>query len=377
MQAGGKAGRVLFLSATMGAGHQRAAQALAEAFLRLAPAVATSEIDFFEHLSPAMNNLIRSIYVLSVRHLPAVWNTFYQSTSQVRPDSPAQRFLNSLGRESLLRRILSEHPQVLINTFPTPAGVISSLRLSGRLTTPNVAVVTDHTVHSQWMHPAVDRYYVGSEAVRQGMVARGVSPDKIVPSGIPVHPAFADPVDVPAVRRRLGVGDGPVVVLMAGAYGMIGGFADVIAQVVERGPAVTYLALTGHDQALGQALKEVASRAPNRLLVQAYLQETWDVMRIADILVSKAGGLTTSEAMASGLPMAIFRPIPGQEMANVRLVVDEGAGFWATTVDELVAGLHRFFSEPDRQQGMRQAALRAGRPRAAQMIVQDLLARYF
>lgn len=377
MQEAEKDGRALFLSATMGAGHQRAAEALREAFGRLAPAVTTTEIDFFEHLSPAMNNLIRAIYVLSVRHLPAMWNAFYQGTSQVRPDSAAQRFLNSLGRQSLFERVLSDHPQVLINTFPTPAGVISSLRLGGRLSTPNVAVVTDHTVHSQWLHPAVDRYYVGSEAVRQGMAARGVSLDKIVASGIPVHPAFADPIDTAAVRRRLGIGDGPVVVLMAGAYGMIGGFAKVIAEVVARGPEATYLALTGHDLALSRVLKEVAVRAPNRLLVQDYLRETWDVMRVADILVSKAGGLTTSEAMASGLPMAIFRPIPGQEMANVHLVIDEGAGFWATTVDELVQGLHRFFAEPWPRQAMRQAALRVGRPQAAQTIVQDLLERYF
>ena len=288
-----------------------------------------------------------------------------------------QGFLNSLGREKLLDTVHREHPKVLINTFPTPAGVISSLRLGGRLTTPNVCVVTDHTVHSQWIHPAVDRYYVGSEAVRQGMVARGVNADQILATGIPVHPSFADPVDVAGVRARLGLGSEPVVLLMAGAYGMIGGFAEVIDQVVTQGPPVTYLALTGHDQALAQALKEVASRAPNRLVTQGYLRETWDVMRIADILVSKAGGLTTSEAMACGLPMAIFRPIPGQEMANVRLVLDEGAGFWATTVDALVEGLHRFFSQAGEREQMRQAASRAGRPQAAADIVQDLLARYF
>ncbi|MHB1505789.1 MAG: MGDG synthase family glycosyltransferase [Sulfobacillus sp.] len=377
MQTAGNDGRALFLSATMGAGHQRAAEALAEAFRRLAPAVTTREIDFFEQLSPAMNNLIRWMYIVSVRHLPSIWNTFYQGTSRVRPDSAVQGFLNSLGREKLLDTVHREHPKVLINTFPTPAGVISSLRLGGRLTTPNVCVVTDHTVHSQWIHPAVDRYYVGSEAVRQGMVARGVSADQILATGIPVHPSFADPVDVAGVRARLGLGSEPVVVLMAGAYGMIGGFAEVIDQVVTRGPAVTYLALTGHDQALAEALKEVASRAPNRLVTQGYLSETWDVMRIADILVSKAGGLTTSEAMACGLPMAIFRPIPGQEMANVRLVLDEGAGFWATTVDALVEGLHRFFSQAGEREQMRQAASRAGRPQAAADIVQDLLARYF
>lgn len=377
MQTAERDGRALFLSATMGAGHQRAAEALAEAFRRLAPTVTTGEIDFFEQLSPAMNNLIRRMYIVSVRHLPQVWNAFYQGTSRVGPNSAVQAFLNSLGREKLLATVRREHPQVLINTFPTPAGVISSLRLSGRLDTPNVSVVTDHTVHSQWIHPAVDRYYVGSETVRQGMVARGVRADQILATGIPVHPSFADPVDAACVRARLGLGSEPVVVLMAGAYGMIGGFAEVIEQVVTRGPAVTYLALSGHDHQLAQALKEVASRAPNRLVIQGYLRETWDVMRIADILVSKAGGLTTSEAMACGLPMAIFRPIPGQEMANVRLVLDEGAGFWATTVDALVEGLHRFFGRAEERAQMRQAASRAGRPQAASDIVQDLLARYF
>lgn len=366
-------GGILILSATLGAGHHRAAEAVAGAVQRINPGVPAEELDFFDFVSPAMNRFVRNLYVFSVKNTPSLYQLFYTSTGKIRPRSPFQRYLNAMGRDGLKKLIEQKQPRAIINTFPTPSGTISTLRERFGIQIPNVNVITDHTVHSQWIHPGVDRYYVGSEEIKEGMVQRGIPDEKVLVSGIPVHPAFGDPVDERAVRKQYGIGDGPVVLLMAGAYGMIGGFSEVVHRVAEQGPSATYVAITGHDRALKESLEAVRGKTKNPLLPLGYTREVWDLMGIADILVSKAGGLTTSEAMARSLPMAIFRPIPGQEMANVKLVLGRGAGFWAKTTDELIQGLSGFFDRGEERARMVAAAKSLGRPQAAEMIAHDVL----
>lgn len=368
-------GGVLFLSATLGAGHHSAAVAVRDAMASLAPNVKTDELDFFDLISPAMNNAIRRSYILSVRHAPSLYEAFYRSSGYIRPDSAFQRWLNSLGRREIAALLKRRSPRMVVNTFPTPLGAISSLRAMRRTQVPQVAVVTDYSVHSQWLHPEVDRYYVGSEELKGAMVQRGIPEERIEVTGIPVRPAFREPVDTDEVRRRFGIGEGPVVLLMAGAYGMIGGFDAVVGELVRSGPAATYVAIAGHDIQLRNRLREVARTAHHPLVPIGYTDEVAQLMAVADILVSKAGGLTVSESMARGLPMAIFRPIPGQEMSNLRLVLARGAGFHARTLAELSSGLRHFLEDEEVSEPMREAARRLGRPQAAFTIAQDVLGR--
>lgn len=373
MDKGPVRGGILFLSATLGAGHHSAAAAIGEAVRRLAPEVPIREVDYFDYVNPAFNNLVRRAYIFSVRHWPWAYETFYRSTGQIAPDSAFQRFLNSLGRREIERLVEGAAPRAVVSTFPTPAGVVSALREMGRTHVPNMAVITDYTVHSQWLHDGIDRFYVGTGPMAEQMAGRGIPRRKILVSGIPVHPAFADPVDGDAVRKRFGIGDGPVVLLMAGAYGMISGLADVVGILSRRGPEATYVTIAGHDAQLKAAVDQVARGGGHPVVSLGYTDEVAELMGVADILVSKAGGLTTSEAMARGLPMAVFRPIPGQETLNAGRVLEAGAGFLASTADDLVTGLRRVMAPGGALAEMAARARSLGRPRSSYDIAQDIL----
>jgi len=366
-------GGILFLSATLGAGHHSAAVAIGEALRRMAPEVPTREVDYFDYVNRSFNHLVRQAYIFSVRHWPWAYEAFYRSTGQIAPHSAFQRFLNTLGRREIERLVGDEDPRAVVSTFPTPAGVVSALREMGRTDAPSMAVITDYTVHSQWLHEGIDRFYVGTEEMAEEMAGRGIPRAKILVSGIPVHPAFADPVDAEAVRRRFGIGDGPVILLMAGAYGMISGFADVVGVLAEKGPAATYVSIAGHDAQLKAAVDQVAQRGGHPVVSLGYTDEVAQLMGVADVLVSKAGGLTTSEAMARGLPMAIFRPIPGQEMVNTGRILDAGAGFRAPTTDDLVDGLRAVMAPGGALAGMAERARSLGRPRSSYDIARDIL----
>lgn len=363
---------VLLLSAMYGEGHRRAAQAVGMALDGLHPALRHWEEDYFEFVDHRLNRLVARTYVLSVRHAPVIWSAFYKGTSRIAPDSAVQRFLNGLGNRRLLRHLEERRPRVVLNTFPTPAGVLSTLRRRGELDLPNLVVITDYTVHSQWLHPIVDRYYVGSESVRDGMVRRGVSEDHILVTGIPVHPRFRDLPSREEARRRLGLDERPTVLAMAGAYGMIGGFPDIVRELMREDLPCQILVVAGRDQQLRSALEALPRGRRTSLQVFGFVDDIEWLYAASDVVFGKAGGLTVTETLQTGLPMLVYRPIPGQEEVNAAFVADAGAGMWVRDPSELSRVFRMFATDAQLRERLSDAARSLARPDAAAAIAKDV-----
>ncbi|MFN3285755.1 MAG: MGDG synthase family glycosyltransferase [bacterium] len=357
----------LVLSASYGGGHQRVAEVLADAWRRSLPRVRVDVVDFFEQfVNPAVNRLTRSLYVRSVRHAPRLWGAFYYATGNIRPDSPTQRFINRLGKARLLVYLRQRCPHVVVSVHPTPAGSLSELKGEGKASQPSAVVLTDYAVHSQWIHPHVDLYCVASEEVRAGLTDRGVPASRIRVTGIPVDPAFAQPVDRAQVAGRLGVDPSRTTVLvMAGAYAMLGGILDVHRALSALPQPVQAVFVCGRDEALVARLRQRSRRRPD-FHVYGFVSNVHEWMAVADLLVTKAGGITVSEALVRELPMVIYRPIPGQEEWNTRMLVASGAARVARDPGELRRVVAQLVSDPAALESMRAAARRIRRPRAAE-----------
>jgi processive 1,2-diacylglycerol beta-glucosyltransferase len=368
----GSADGVLLLSAMYGEGHRRAAQAVGLALDALHPPLVHWEEDYFDFVDRRLNRLIARTYVLSVRHAPIAWRAFYRGTSQISPDSPLQRFLNSLGRHRLLEHVQTRQPRVVLNTFPTPAGVVSTLKERGRLDVPNLVVVTDYTVHSQWLHQHVDRYYVGSEAVREGLLRRGLPDESVLVTGIPVHPRFVQPPTREEALRHLGIDDRPTVLAMAGAYGMIGGFPRIVEELMAEDLDCQILAVAGRDPQLREALGQIPVKGRTKLVVFGFVQEMEYLYAACDFVFGKAGGLTVTEALSCHRPMLIYRPIPGQEQVNAAYIESAGAGTWVRQAEDLRQAFRRMCQDPGLWKGQADAARRIARPNAAADIAKDV-----
>lgn len=368
----GQSGGVLVLSAMYGDGHRRAAQAVGLALDDRTSPVPHWERDYFDFVDRRFNRLVARTYVLSVRHAPKLWEAFYRGTAAIRPDSPMQRYLNGLGRRRLLQEIRRSAPGAVLNTFPTPVGVISTLKRRGRLSLPNLAVVTDYAVHSQWIHPGVDRYYVGSESVRQGLLGRGVPDEAIRITGIPVHPRFIGLPGAAEARRAIGLPERPTVLAMAGAYGMMGGFREMLQRLVALDLDCEILAIAGRDADLKTALESIPAGGRTGLRVYGYVTEIHELYAACDVVLGKAGGLTVSEALATGRPMLIYRPIPGQEEFNTEFVASGGAGLHARSEEELLEAFRRVVDDESLRSDMAQRARQLARPNAANAIAEDV-----
>jgi processive 1,2-diacylglycerol beta-glucosyltransferase len=365
---GGRGG-ALILMATYGEGHRRAALAVAEQIAELAPGLGTSVVDFFERVNPTVNRWARTLYVGGVRHTPALYGAWYRSTQRIREESWVQRRLDRFGLEGLARLLADTAPRVVLSTFPIPAGVLSLLRRLGRDRTPSAVAVTDFTVHSQWLHSGIDRYYVATSDLARETAARGIAADRIVATGIPVDAAFAR-----AVRRPRPPGTGPRVMIMGGAYGMLKDsvhLAERIAALPQR-PRVRVMA--GHDRTLLGAAQDLERRlGSERVVAQPFTSDVAGLMADTDLLVTKAGGLTLSEGLAMGLPMVIHRPIPGQEHANVTYLAAHGAVRVAPHSAGVVSMVAELLADEPAMAALAERSRRLGRPWAARAVAADLL----
>ncbi|MDQ7857713.1 MAG: glycosyltransferase [Armatimonadota bacterium] len=366
---------IAFLSCNYGGGHNRVAEVLAREVRARRPEARIQVLDYIEtFVGHAQNVLSTFCYVTAVRRAPWTWRWFYRATSRIPYDSPTQRALNSLGKARLERFLAAQRPDLVVCTYCVPAGAISELRAAGRTAVPCATVITDHAVHSQWIHPHVDQYLVSSDYVRAGLVARGVPPDRVATTGIPIDPRFGVPHDVRALRRRYGLHpDVPVILVMVGAANLLRRAADVYRALAELPVDAQVVWVCGRDERLRRTLEALAPRARNPVTVLGYVEEVHELMAAATLMVSKAGGVTTSEAFAAELPVVVINPIPGQEEENVRFVEHLGAGVQARSVADLGRIVTDLLSSPGRLDAMRAAAARVKRPDAAARAAEIIL----
>ena len=352
--------RILVFSATFGAGHVRAAEATIEAIRAKAPEAEITHLDFGAFWSKTLNKIVKNTYIELIKHTPRLWGKFYYRTSKIRPDSVLQHLINILGRREFLDYINELRPDVIICTYPTIAGVLGELRLKRTLQVPIVSIVTDYAVHSQWVHPGVDLYIVGNQDVFEGLTSRGIDSTKIRITGIPVSPKFEQKLDREELAHRFNLLPKRLTFLvMGGAYGVLGGAKGVCKILVDAEEPVQVLVVCGQDEKLYRSLDGLMSEGRNPLHRFGYIKNVEELMTVADMIITKAGGLTVSEALTKRLPLIIYKPIPGQEEENAYFVEKIGAARLAKTEEELETTIHHLLSHPEEMAKMREAAAKA------------------
>lgn len=363
---------ILILTANYGSGHRQVARALAESLHKSRPGLEFTILDYSAFLDPFIQRLTRAGYYHSIRHFPIGYHLYYQATDTLDPDSFWQRRLNHAGLAKFTRALSEIRPKVVVATFPLAAGVLSHLRKTGVLSVPVITVITDYVVHNQWIHPFTDHYIVASDEVADGLRQRGVPLSKIVASGIPVLPAYAKPWTPNEARRRLGLDpERKTLLFMGGGDGIFGlNPLNLLKDDGHQG-----IILTGRNKELYEQLSYVRESSPSwRVLGE--LDDAMLPMCAADLLVTKAGGVTVSEALALGLPMILVHPLPGQEVANARYLRRHRAALVSRDPKRTEAHIHHLLDNDAFRHAMGLNAERLGHPHSgefgAALILQSL-----
>ncbi|WP_435018040.1 MGDG synthase family glycosyltransferase [Tundrisphaera sp. TA3] len=365
--------KVLILSASAGAGHLRAAQAIERAFAEAGTAESIHNYDTLEFTNPLFRRLYSKAYIEMVNRMPEVLGWLYDQLDQPDKDDRIQLAFDKLNTGPLIRLLEDLRPDITICTHFLPAEIISWLIGKGRLDTRQAIVVTDYDVHAQWLCPNYAHYFVAIDETRAHLEELGVPPGKVTVSGIPIDPVFALAKDKAEMRRKHGLRpDGAVILSSAGGFG-VGRIDELMASLLKVRHPGQVIAICGRNAELKARLDRLAGTlpadAPVSLKVVGYTTEMDEYMAAADLVVGKPGGLTTSEAMARGLGFVVVSPIPGQEERNSDHLLEEGAAIRCNNLPVIAYKIDRLLDDPRRLEAMRANALRLGRPRAAADIV--------
>jgi len=370
--------RVLLLSASSGAGHVRAAQALEKAF-RARGGCNVAHVDALAYVSKLFQRMYDKAYISMVRRAPGLMGLLYERTDQPWRHPRQRLALDRLNTQPMIRMLKREQPDLCIATHFLPAEILAWLIAKKKLAARNAIVVTDYDVHALWLCQTVDRYYVGLPESAEYLARIGVAREKLRVTGIPVDPLFAKPVSQREARQKFGLDDEARVLLVAaGGYG-IGPVEQLVKDLLELGRPWQIVAIAGKAEKLRKRLEELAKGTGKlaggrpRLVTVGFTNEMDEYMAAADLLVGKAGGLTTSEALARGLPMALVEPIPGQEARNADHLLEAGAAIRCNNLPAAAWKIASLLDQPERLAGMRRAASAMARPEAASRIVEDAL----
>ncbi len=356
---------ILILSASYGGGHNQVARALTQELQLQAPGLKITTIDFCDLLFPLINRISQFSYTQSIRHFPVGYALYYQATGNISPDSFWQRRLNRMGYSELIMLVNRLEPRVIVSAFPLPAGVLSQMKESGVLNVPVVTVITDMCVHSQWIHPKTDLYLVGSPEVAVGLEKRGVAKEKVAITGIPILPAFKQDINGEKVRRQFGLDSGAKVVLFMGGNDGIFGINHFSFLLRDLPPNVQSVIITGLNQDLYDRLQS-NSYHKYRIRTFKYVDDIAGLMKSSDLLVTKAGGVTISEALAAELPMIIFKPTPGHEEANTDYLAKHRAALVVKGERSLKKVINRMITDEDFHQFFSRNCLKIATPDSAE-----------
>jgi processive 1,2-diacylglycerol beta-glucosyltransferase len=369
--------RILVLSASVGAGHLRAAQAVELALRQVVPDATVRNVDVLELTNAAFRRVYGKAYLDLVNKAPHFLGYFYDMLDKPRrPNSRRDRLrllVEHLNLRPFVRFLESEPWDLAINTHFLPAEILASLRKARRLELPQVTATTDFETHRLWVNQPCDHYFTATEEGALYLQHWGVPAGDTTATGIPIHPVFSEPKDRAACLKRHGLHDDrPVVLQVAGGFG-VGPIEKIYRSLLAVDVPLEVVVVTGRNEKAKQQLTAIPCPKPHRAKVLGFTDQMDELLAVADLVVSKPGGLTTSETLARGAAMAIVNPIPGQESRNSDFLLENSAAIKINNLATMGHKVGALLRDEKRLAQLKANARRLGRPRAAFDVVKKSL----
>ena len=368
--------KVLILSAAVGAGHLRAAEALEKAFLKENAAQEIKNIDVLNYTNPLFRRLYGKAYLDMVNTMPEVLGWMYDSLDKPWENERRRLALDRLNTQPLIKFLKDYNPDVAVCTHFLPAEIISWLKAKGKIFFPQAIVVTDFDAHAMWLCHHFEHYFVALEETRVHLEKLGISPDKITVSGIPIDPIFAQTKGKSAMREKYGLENDKLTILVsAGGFG-VGKIEHLLQALADLQTPAQVLSVCGRNEELKTKLEKLAREKLNNERVSfkpiGFTTAMDEYMSAADLIVGKPGGLTTSEALAKGLIFVVVNPIPGQEERNSDHLLEKGCAIKCNNLPTLSYKIDELLNDKIRFQAMKENVSGLARPNSAVEIIRHL-----
>ncbi len=344
--------KVLIVTATVGAGHNAAARAVAEGLNTAAPDLTVETADVMALAPWWFRVYYAGGFALAMTRFPWLYGLGYWfSNHPQRPGRSITERIRLWQERTTLRRfrrlLLEQRPDVIVHTHFLAPPVVAAMVRRGLLATRQVVVATDVDIHRFWYGEDVERWFVPSDVSVEAFERWGVEPGRITVSGIPIHPKWTQPLDREKILADWDLpADREIVLLSGGAEFTCGPVVRIARGIVADRPDARVVVLAGRSKKLLGKLSALPETAEGRIRPVSFTDRVHELVEISSLMVTKAGGITTSECLAKGKPMVLTDPVPGQEGHNAAHYQREGAAVIARGVKEIVFRVGELLSAP-------------------------------
>jgi 1,2-diacylglycerol 3-beta-galactosyltransferase len=366
---------IVFLFSDTGGGHRSAAEAITEALDLEYPHKYTYElVDFFLNYSPPPLNLAGPVYP-TFSKMDTLWKFSFDESD----DPDRMRVLYSMFWPYIrlfLYKLLRDHPcDMFVSVHPLINIPLLRAMRRKEINKPYLIVVTDLvSTHAAWFANEASQIIIPTQQAVRKAIRANVKPDQLKIIGLPVADRFCKPVgEKKAIKEELGWPKDKVVILLIGGGEGMGPLEEIAKKINDSNLDVALVVITGRNKKLKEKLENTKWSIP--VHIYGFVKNMPDFMRASDILLTKAGPGTISEALIAGLPIILYHRISGQEEGNVSYVIDEGAGVWAPEIDDIIETLRFWIENPSKRQEAVDNAKRLARPNASREIAREIASR--
>lgn len=364
--------KYLIVYASAGAGHKKAAEAVYEALAERVDEKDIEKIDSLDYTNRLFKWFYARKYITLINHMPLIWGFFYYLFDNwfvYKLLWLPRRVTNAINCREFEKFLLQVNPEVVISTHFMANEVVSRLKQKGRINCKLFSVITDYRVHSFWVVPYVDRYFVACERTKADLSGWGIFDDKISVTGIPISSKFSLKLDRNNLERKFGLDAGLFTALIIGGGFGVGPVEELVRKIGALKLNAQFLIVCGYNKDLLEKINTLIQSLKLKANVYGFVDNVHELMSVSNVLVTKSGGLTSSEAMAKGLATIFVKPIPGQEKRNSNVLRLANAAMIAKNVDEARQKIKELFENRDLLNKMSAAASKIAKSDSARNVI--------
>ena len=359
--------KVLVVSLRAGAGHVKAAEALAQAIKKNKKDIIVENIDFLDYSNILSKKFYSQLYIDVVKYTPDFYAWLYKN---VKPASTSFRLIfDRINAQEFKKKVFDFSPDLIICTHFVAANLLTYWREKNGLKYKVWLVVTDFEAHKLWLDKRVDAYFVAIDLVKKQLVKWGINEKIIHVTGIPINEKFTKNYNKTEIKKKLGLENIFTIAVFSGGFGM-GPVEKIIKSILKMTDKFQLIITVGKNKELFGRVKKAAKSSDKKVFIYGFINNMEEMMVAADIIVSKPGGLTVSESMAMGSPLLVSNPIPGQEEANSRYLLEHKAGMRADTPKEITRALGAILKNKEILLKLSSNMKKIAKPEAADKIIE-------
>ncbi|WP_013325489.1 MGDG synthase family glycosyltransferase [Gloeothece verrucosa] len=369
--------KILILYSSLGDGHLNAAKALYEAFSQN-PEVEVRIEDALDYASALYRNTIIQLYKQLSEKVPLLYRAYYEGTDTTDletslDDNLSVAKLERLFFNKLEQLVIEFAPDAIVSVQQIPGRLIQLVEEKNQLAIPHYVVITDVIAHSSWLNYGINAYFIPSQLTANVLIQRGADPSLFQVTGIPVKLEIIKPKTQAEVRLKHNLPlNTPVVTVFGGGLNSKR-VRTMVSELLSLLSEAMIIVAAGRNETLLEVLEDLEETEQVQLRKLGLIDYVDDLIVASDLIITKAGGLITSEILARNTPMIIVDPIPGQEEQNADVITIAGAGIQLRLIEMVGPAVEYLLKDRERLAQMRQVAEKVGQPRAALNIAEYIL----